>query len=104
MTLSRWRSTVAPECWFKQLPINIKKMGIVTVSVWYLAQRLNIQLSEDITTKISVSVSFHLPIRDGACREPLPTGVSPPPDVRDTLFLEFISVLCRQSRRQSSTG
>lgn len=104
MTLFRWQLTVAPECLFSKLRLNIRKMDIVTVSVWYLAQRLNIYQLEDIGTTISVSVSFHLPIRDGVSREPLPTGVSPPPDVRDALILEFISALSRQSRRQFSTS
>jgi hypothetical protein len=75
------------------------KMGVATVSVWYLAQRLSIQQLEDIGTTISVGVTFHLSIRDGACHKPLPTGVSPWPDVRDTLILKFISALSRQSRR-----
>jgi len=35
-------------------------MGIVTVSVWYLAQRLKVQQLEDVGTTISVSVTFHL--------------------------------------------
>jgi hypothetical protein len=90
-----------PECWFNQLRINIIKMGVATVSGWYLAQRLNIQQLEGIGTTISVGVSFHLPIRDVACREPLPVGVSPPPDVRDALILKFNSAMCRQSQRQS---
>ena len=33
-------------------------MGIVLVSVWYLAQRLSIQQLEDIGTTISVIVTF----------------------------------------------
>ncbi|XPS87718.1 uncharacterized protein Dvar_57750 [Desulfosarcina variabilis str. Montpellier] len=44
---------------------------------------------EDVGTTIPVSVAFHLPKRDGAFREPLPTAVSPPPDVRDALILDF---------------
>jgi hypothetical protein len=93
---------VASERWFKQLRLNIKKMGIVKVREWYLAQRLNIQQLEDIGMTISVGVSFDLPIRDGASREPPPTCVSPTPDVRDALILEFISALSQQSCRRSS--
>ncbi len=92
------------ECLFNKLRINIKKMGIVTVGVSCLAQRLIIYQLEDIDSTISVSVTFHLPIREGASREPLPTGVSLPPDARDALILEFISSLSRKSRRQSSSG
>jgi len=54
MTLFRWRFRVASECWFEQLRLSIKMMGIATVSVWYLAQRLKIQQVEDIGTTISV--------------------------------------------------
>jgi hypothetical protein len=71
------------------------KMGIFTVRVWYLAQRLSIYQLEDNGATISVRVTFHLPIRDGACREPLPTGVSPQPVFRDALILEFISSFAR---------
>jgi hypothetical protein len=60
-------------------------MGVVAASAWYLAQRLRIKQSEDIGTTISVSVSFHLPMRDA-------------------LILDFIFPLARQSRPQSSTG
>jgi 2,3-bisphosphoglycerate-dependent phosphoglycerate mutase len=42
MTLFRWPLTVAPECWFSKLRINIIKMSIVTVCLWHLAQRLKI--------------------------------------------------------------
>ena len=62
MTLFRWRLTVPPECLFKQLRLNIIKMGIVTVSVWYLAQRLRTKQLEDIGTTITVLVTFHLAI------------------------------------------
>ncbi|WP_372684032.1 hypothetical protein [Desulfosarcina sp.] len=93
---------MTPECWFKKLRLNISKMGIVAGSVWCLAQRLKIYQLEDIGRTISVSVSFHLSIRDGASREPLPTGVSPQPVFRDALILEFISSFAWQSRGQSS--
>jgi len=43
MTLFRWRQTVAMECLFSKLRLNVRKMGIVKVDVWYLAQRLNVQ-------------------------------------------------------------
>jgi hypothetical protein len=88
-----WRLTVFPKFLFDQLRLNIKEIDVVTVSVWYMAQRLNIHRLEDIVTTISVSVTFHLSIRDGAFREPLPTGVSTQPVFRDALILEFISSL-----------
>ena len=45
------------------------------MSAWYLAQRLKIQQLEDVGTTISDGVDFHLSIRDGASREPLPVEV-----------------------------
>jgi hypothetical protein len=41
---------------------------------------LKIQQLEDVERTISVTVTFHLPIRDGASREPLPTAASPLPE------------------------
>jgi hypothetical protein len=64
-------------------------MAILTVSVWHLAQKLKIQQIEDIGGTMSVIVTFHLPIHDGASREP-------PPVVHDALILDFISSWARQ--------
>ena len=50
-------------------------MGIITVRAGYLAQRLKVQQLEDVGTTISDGAGFHLPIRDGASREPLPVEV-----------------------------
>jgi hypothetical protein len=49
-------------------------MGIITVSFWYLVQRLLIQQIEDIGATLLAGVTFLLSIGAGVSREPLPTG------------------------------
>lgn len=43
MTLFKWRLTGSEKYLFKQLRLNIRKMGILAANVWHLAQRLNNQ-------------------------------------------------------------